>query len=767
MKAWLAAGIFLLFIAQAANSLASIDTARYEITPEEIDASMAVNSFKIFYINILNKEQSAISVKISAEGSIANALKISSDAITIQPSEVNNFTLTFFPSEISELNGTIKLSGDAVEQIPVKLSVSQTELPYSETLTINLDPLEKSVRLGGNFQIIITFQSLLIQQELNAELEYTLKEAGKNSTETILGRENKSVNISLPLLKVFETKNLSAADYIFGVKASYLGRKSASSVRFSVFQPFFEKKLLGIVPVKYLLAVLFIAATGFFGYRQYSKGQEKKKRYKSKLDFSQLPTPGPRSVAVGKIAETNRTAYFDIDQLQQHTLIAGSTGGGKTVSAEVLVEEALIRGAAAIVFDPTAQWTGFLRKNVNKKMFDLYPLYSLKPSDARAFSGNVKQILNAREIIDIKRYVRPGEITSFAINRLEPEDIDILVANTIRQVFKANLPDSKDLKLLVIFDEVHRLLPKFGGTGQGFIQIERAAREFRKWGVGLMLISQVLTDFIGETKANIGNEIQMRTRDQGDLDRIKTKYGDYMLQSLLKSATGTGMYENAAYNRGEPYFISFRPLLHQHAALNDDELANYNKYNAILDELDFQIEQLKNEGIDTFDFSLELKMALDKVKAGSFNMVDIYLESLRPRIDAEWKKLGKQPKKKETQLVSEEELEKEHQEALKARQKELRQQESGEKKQEQKPEFKPLRLKTGIVVLSLQELEDALPTLNNEAFAFHFNEKKNDFADWADPVEPELGKLFRQAKTKDDLSSSLKAFQQSKEKKKK
>ena len=62
--------------------------------------------------------------------------------------------------------------------------------------------------------------------------------------------------------------------------------------------------------------------------------------------------------------------------------------------------------------------------------------------------------------------------------------------------------------------------PKFGGSGQGFIQVERAAREFRKWGVGLVMISQVLTDFAGETKANISTEVQMRTRDQGDLDRI-------------------------------------------------------------------------------------------------------------------------------------------------------------------------------------------------------------------------------------------------------
>src|SRR3989338_5835800 len=302
-------------------------------------------------------------------------------------------------------------------------------------------------------------------------------------------------------------------------------------------------------------------------------------------------------------------------------------------------------------------------------MIALYTNFGLKETDAKAFNGNIHQILNARQIIDIKKYTVPGEIHSFAINRLDPEDIDILVTNTMREVFHANLPESPELKLLIIFDEVHRLLPKFGGSGQGFIQIERAAREFRKWGVGLFLISQVLTDFVGETKANINTEIQMRTRDQGDLDRIKNKYGSYMLQSLLKSSTGTGMIENAEYNKGNPYFVSFRPLLHEHARLSDQELENYNKYNDIVDDLNYQLEQLEKYGIDIFDLRLELKMALDKVKSGSFNMVDIYLEGLNPRLKEQWKKLGKEPEKRKTRLVSESELRAEFLKAQEARKK--------------------------------------------------------------------------------------------------
>ena len=41
-----------------------------------------------------------------------------------------------------------------------------------------------------------------------------------------------------------------------------------------------------------------------------------------------------------------------------------------------------------------------------------------------------------------------------------------------------------------------------------------------------MLISQVLADFVGQIKANINTEVQMRTRDEGDLNRLDKEIQD-------------------------------------------------------------------------------------------------------------------------------------------------------------------------------------------------------------------------------------------------
>ena len=305
-----------------------------------------------------------------------------------------------------------------------------------------------------------------------------------------------------------------------------------------------------------------------------------------------------------------------------------------------------------MVFDPTAQWTGFLRPQRNSKMISLYPSFGLKRTDVRAFPGNIIYVSDPNVEIDVKKYMKGGEVTVFVLNKLQirppqgeegkrlPSSMEVFVANTVQRIFEANMDESPRLRLLLVYDEVHRLLPKFGGSGLGFTQIERGAREFRKWGLGLVLISQVLSDFVGEIKANIGTEIQMRTKYEGDLERIKLKFGEDTLRSIVKASIGTGMMHSAEYNNGLPYFVTFRALLHDVMRLSDDELAKYAEYNAKIEKTARKMESIKAAGADVFDMELELDLARDKMKKGTFNLVDIYLESVNQRLNSMADKYG-------------------------------------------------------------------------------------------------------------------------------
>jgi len=725
----------------------------YRVEPAPIDVRLRVEAFKVIPVTITNTFTMPMALDFSVgDGStnITDYIRIEQTGLIIDPGQSNVFNVTALAGTLGEVSGNISVRGTASFLIPFHFEFADSANAPLQGVRMSVSPISSAAVIGNEYTYRTEITNLNTGKDINLTLTTSLVAvANTSSKDHIIFTDNQSVSLNATE-RYFSTFTLpvdmSPGEYIINATLTNGEERANLETLITVRYSFFQYTIYKEVRVWHVLSglglVTIIGGVWYYFWRQ----AQKKRRYKAIVDYSQMPKPGPRVVRLGKFAETPRDMYYEIDQLKTHTLIAGSTGGGKTVSAEVIIEEALNQGSAVICFDPTAQWSGFLRKNTNKKMFGLYPFFGMKPSDAKGFNGNVRQLLDPREYIDITQYMKPGEITVFTITKLDPKDIDIIVANTIKQVFKASLDEVPLLRLVIVFDEVHRLLPKFGGSGAGFTQIERGAREFRKWGVGLILISQVLSDFAGEIKANITTEVQMRTRDSSDLERIKTKYGDYMLQSLVKSATGVGMMQNSAYNRGNPFFVWFRPLLHEHARLSNEELDQYDKYNSILDELEFQLQQLTQEGIDVFDLKLEYKMALDKLKSGNFNMVNIYLEGLVPRVKEHWVKLGKEPKKKERLLVSEAEIQADLDKAKKQREQFEREKNGGKEppKVEQKV-FKPIHLLSGASAVNPLELGDVLVPMPLADLYKEIDDKHNSIADWIDTVDKKWGEAVRKA----------------------
>ncbi|MFH1181674.1 MAG: DUF87 domain-containing protein [Candidatus Woesearchaeota archaeon] len=626
---------------RAAPSLPQEEAKKVFLTPR-IFKKLSQGTFATVPVSLYNYQSSEISVTLAVDGNVSSMSALDRSMMSIPPGEQGDVTLTLFAlAEPGVYSGALVASGDVTESIPIDLFIMPKDKLPIETLQVNIQVFEKKVTPGSLFKYIVVLQNLLRDEEYTVHLSYRIKHQSKNVSYA-LGEEDVPIRTSVSLLKdSMLPKDMPIGDYILEVNAEYIGFFSTYTTTFTVVQPLYKYSIFGLIPLWALAAAILVLSTGTFGVVAYQKQKSKKKRYRIEVDYASMPKEGLRSAYVGKIAESTQKAYFDLDLFQVHTLVAGASGSGKTVAAQVLVEEALLKGAAAIVFDPTAQWTGFLKKNTDKAMLALLPEFGYKPSDTRGFNGNVRLVNDGRELIDVNKLLKPGEINIFVINKLDTKGVESFVANTIKQVFRANLPESPQLRLLLVYDGIHSLLPKFGGSGRVFVQIERASREFRKWGVGLMLVSQVLADFAGEIKANINTEVQMRTRDENDLKRVNEQYGPDVLKSLVKAAVGTGMAANAGYNRGKPFFVSYRPVLHSLVRATEQELESYNKYNNIIDDLEFQLEQLKKYSVDIFDLQLEMKLAKDKLKTASFNMVDIYLDSVKPRIEKEWAKLGK------------------------------------------------------------------------------------------------------------------------------
>ncbi|MEK6843068.1 MAG: DUF87 domain-containing protein, partial [Candidatus Micrarchaeota archaeon] len=535
-----------------------------EVRSNAIDLTMKPGDKRTQIIDLINNVDNDLLASFLIEGDAAAFLTIERPTLTIKARTSESIRLaiavpdTTFPG-VYTADIIVKL-GNVVKITPVTLRIEKSRNPL---LDVKVTVLSKVLRPGDTMRSEVTLINRgEAETATDVSLQYALKTLNDDKT---IYSSSETVQISDLLVRNPTAPipaNTEAGIYIFQVTATYMeGRKvSQGSDSVEVTGTSVTGLVVQTITSSWLTYLLIIGIMLFIGGRRaYAIYQQRKlrgQRYVVPLDFKKLPQAGPRAIPVGRVAETDVSAYFDMDKLQTHSIAAGGTGSGKSVSAQVVAEELLKRNVPVIVFDPTAQWTGYIRPNKDKQMLALYPKFGMKPEDVKGYKTNVIPVIDPGFIIDLKKYLIPGEMTVFVMNKLPPADLDRFVKHSIQAVFDSRPLESKELKLLIIYDEIHRLLPKYGGKG-AYAQLERGYREFRKWGIGMFMISQVLLDFKGAVRANIANEIQLRTKYEGDIGRVKTKYGNEYASKVTKLTIGTGLVQNPEYNDGKPWFIAF------------------------------------------------------------------------------------------------------------------------------------------------------------------------------------------------------------------
>lgn len=537
-------------------------------------------------------------------------------------------------------SGSLSIESDEINtDLPVNVQVLP---PNERLLDMSVDPVFSVVEPGAPLRVETTFSNQGYARDVDISADLKIIDPEDNST---VARLERTLAVGTTLTKVFDIPVPDDAElkrYTVRGSARYtnldVSRVATAASSVQVNLPFWSRTFLGFtyssIGLGFVL-VLLVSAGAFSIYHWKKQKELKKKRYMENIDLDTIPTGGDDQAYLGDLAEVGTRTFLRLDDLTTHALIAGATGSGKTVTGQVMVEEALSNGANVIVLDPTAQWTGYLRENGDPSMEELYDEFGLSSSDARGYDGNIRAVEPGDEI-DITPYLEQdedGQIIVFSLHKLDSKNIDEFANKTIQQIFDANLPERNHLETVIVYDEVHRLLEKFGGSGKGLKQLERGAREFRKWGVGMVLLSQVISDFSGEIRANIGTTVQMRTQYDDDLDRIREKFGIDTVKSIAKAEVGSGMLQNSDYNHGRPYFINFRPLLHSPHRLSDDQLDKYEKYNKRIDAIEEEIRTLEEEGEDVYEYNSELKLTKRNLKKGSFSLVDTYIEELEEKLD--------------------------------------------------------------------------------------------------------------------------------------
>ncbi len=605
---------------------------KFSLRTNLTDAQINVNESKNFALWISNEANKNLNFSISLSGSIVELIKLEKNSINIQGGKEGMIIINAFAPPTIEPGAytgeIIVRSSGKTQTLPVTLTVSLKGLIE---LDIMVEALTKQINPEKIARFRIMLYNLGVKKRYDANITYLIKES---ETEKVIysSSEIKPMESSYEsyIKEILIPSNVSLGSYLFVVEATYDGKKKSSTDLFEIVQPFWTPQRIQMISV--LSLAVISAFSVWYGRKRYLKWKAAKARYIFPVNMRKLPKG---KIWLGKIAETNVKATFKMDDLTTHVLIAGATGSGKSVTGSIFVEELLDRKIPVIVFDPTAQWTGFVKPCRDPKVLKYYKKFGLSKDDTRPFKGMIYEVTTPKVEIDFKKYMNPGEITIFTLNKLKPGEYDEAVTNIINTIFAQGWEESSSLKLVIVFDEVHRLLEKYGGKG-GYIVLEKACREFRKWGIGLIMISQVLSDFKEAIKGNVLTEIQMHTKGLGDLVRVEKKYGLEYAKRVAREEVGVGMMQNPKYNDGIPWFVSFRPPLHMPHKIPEKELKTYREFSKAIEEIEMEIEKLEREGKDVFDLKTELKLAKDKLKQGRFRMAEIYITSLKKKIVDFW-----------------------------------------------------------------------------------------------------------------------------------
>jgi DNA helicase HerA-like ATPase len=116
--------------------------------------------------------------------------------------------------------------------------------------------------------------------------------------------------------------------------------------------------------------------------------------------------------------------------------------------------------------------------------------------------------------------------------------------------------DSDDLRLLIVVEEAllwtSKEMPK-----EAVRFLDSAVKLLRKRGVGVMLVSQKISDFDPAIRSAMNVSILFRTKYEGDLRAIARTLGSEASDIVPKLAVGYSVFHLA--DLGDPFVLAWRP----------------------------------------------------------------------------------------------------------------------------------------------------------------------------------------------------------------
>jgi hypothetical protein len=237
-----------------------------------------------------------------------------------------------------------------------------------------------------------------------------------------------------------------------------------------------------------------------------------------------------------------------------HSYISGTTGSGKSYLARAIVEEASrFKELNILILDPRNQFVGLLVPEDRPQIIQQYADFEMNTGEARGFAFN---------------YFAPGlpftvpipeKLSSLAAGRsivsfkgMDDQHRCSLASRILDAVFEEiSAQESERPRLLILVDEAQLLTRKRvnesakTAAAESERALDRIAREARKYGGMLVLISQSIRDFSYELAAlrqMTNTKVFLRNSDR-EIEYASDIIGDGRV--LVQLPTGVGIIHNA------------------------------------------------------------------------------------------------------------------------------------------------------------------------------------------------------------------------------
>lgn len=277
---------------------------------------------------------------------------------------------------------------------------------------------------------------------------------------------------------------------------------------------------------------------------------------------SRLPTPPPAETLTADmpVPFSIKRLWYELDQVERKTF----TSSGANQKEQDAYPPELVGSPEALTPDrfPTASpYNQAPYKNNRKRNIERHlDLMRSRLRDSRfsfLFSpgGGYEPDRDGRITSDLDDLVRDWighdrPITILDVSGLPSEILSTIVGTMLRIVYDTlfwaqDLPvGGRQQPLLVVIDEAHRFLPE-GGDTPAHRTLSKIAKEGRKYGVGLALVTQRPSEIDSTVLSQCGSMIALRVTNTADRARVSAALPDDLggLADLLPSLrTGEGLF---------------------------------------------------------------------------------------------------------------------------------------------------------------------------------------------------------------------------------